>query len=60
MTKEYAAEYLRSLGYDALEEDGTVLIRLKEVPTVKERLKILSHLREIGYDSSWGWKKEKE
>lgn len=60
MTKEYAAEYLRGLGYDAVEEDGTVLIRLKEVPTAKERFKILSHLLEIGYDSSWGWKKEKE
>ena len=58
VTKEETAEYLRGLGYDAIEEDGTVMIRLKEVPTASERFKILSHLREIGYESSWGWMRE--
>ena len=57
VTKEQAAEYLRGLGYDAIEEDGLVLVRLPEVPTAQERFKILSHLREINYSSSFGWQK---
>ena len=59
VTKEEAAEYLRSLGYDAIEEDGAVLIRLKEVPTASERNKIIAHLIECGYKSSFGWRREK-
>ena len=59
VTKEEAAEYLRSLGYDAIEEDGAVLIRLTEVPTASERNKIIAHLIECGYKSSFGWRRAK-
>ena len=59
VSKEEAAEYLRGLGYDAIEEDGLVLVRLPEVPTASERFKILAHLRECGYTSSFGWRKVK-
>lgn len=58
VTKEEAAEYLRSLGYDAIEKDGTVMIRLAEVPTASERNKIIAHLIECGYRSSFGWMRE--
>ena len=55
VTKEYAAEYLRSLGYDAIEEDGTVMIRFNRIATESDKRKLVSHLRECGFDSSWGW-----
>ena len=58
MSKEEAAEYLRSLGYDAIEEDGTVLIRFNRIATESDKRKLVSHLREIGYGSSWGWMRE--
>ena len=57
VSKEEAAEYLRGLGYNAVVDDGLVLILLNEIPTSQESFKILTHLREIGYRSSWGWKK---
>lgn len=55
MTKEEAAEYLRGLGYNAIEKDGTVLIRFNRIATESDKRKLLSHLREIGYESSFGW-----
>ena len=58
VSKEEAAEYLRSLGYNAIEKDGTVLIRFNRIATESDKRKLLSHLREIGYDSSWGWMRE--
>ena len=58
VTKEEAAEYLRGLGYDAIEEDGTVIIRFKRIATESDKRKLASHLRECGYDSSWGWMRE--
>mgnify|MGYP006932852210 CR=1 FL=1 len=58
VTKEEAAEYLRCLGYDAIEEDGTVMIRFKRIATESDKRKLASHLREIGYDSSHGWMRE--
>lgn len=58
VTKEEAAEYLRGLGYDAIEEDGAVMIRLKRIATESDKRKLLSHLRKIGYDSSFGWMRE--
>ena len=58
MSKEEAAEYLRGLGYDAIEEDGTVLIRFNRIATESDKRKLVSHLREIGYGSSWGWMRE--
>lgn len=58
VTKEEAAEYLRGLGYDAIEEDGTVIIRFNRIATESDKRKLLSHLREIGYDSSFGWMRE--
>ena len=58
VTKEEAAEYLRGLGYDAIEEDGTVLIRFNRIATESDKRKLASHLREIGYDSSFGWRRE--
>ena len=57
VSKEEAAEYLRSLGYNAVVDDGLVLIFLNEIPTSQERNKIISHLLECGYRSSFGWKK---
>ena len=60
VSKEEAAEYLRSLGYDAIEEDGTVMIRFNRIATESDKRKLLSHLREIGYGSSWGWMREEE
>ena len=58
VSKEEAAEYLRGLGYDAIEEDGTVLIRFNRIATESDKRKLVSHLREIGYGSSWGWMRE--
>ena len=58
VTKEEAAEYLRSLGYDAIEEDGTVMIRFNRIATESDKRKLLYHLRELGYDSSHGWMRE--
>ena len=58
VTKEEAAEYLRSLGYDAIEKDGTVMIRFNRIATESDKRKLLSHLREIGYESSHGWMRE--
>lgn len=58
VTKEEAAEYLRSLGYDAIEENGTVMIRFNRIATESDKRKLASHLREIGYDSSHGWMRE--
>lgn len=55
VSKEEAAEYLRSLGYDAIEKDGAVLIRFNRIATESDKRKLLSHLREIGYESSFGW-----
>ena len=55
MSKEEAAEYLRSLGYDVIEKDGAVLIRFNRIATESDKRKLLSHLREIGYESSFGW-----
>lgn len=55
VSKEEAAEYLRSLGYDVIEKDGTVLIRFNRIATESDKRKLLSHLREIGYESSFGW-----
>ena len=55
VTKEEAAEYLRGLGYDAIEEDGTVMIRFNRIATESDKRKLASHLREIGYGSSPGW-----
>ena len=55
VSKEEAAEYLRSLGYDVIEKDGAVLIRFNRIATESDKRKLLSHLREIGYESSFGW-----
>ena len=58
VTKEEAVEYLRGLGYDAIEENGTVMIRFKRIATESDKRKLASHLREIGYESSHGWMRE--
>ena len=55
VSKEEAAEYLRGLGYDAIEEDGTVLIRFNRIATESDKRKLVSHLRKCGYKSSFGW-----
>ena len=59
VSKEEAAEYLRGLGYNAVVDDGLVLILLNEIPTSQERNKIIAHLLECGYRSSFGWRKVK-
>ena len=58
VTKEEAAEYLRGLGYDAIVEDGTVMIRFNRIATESDKRKLASHLRKIGYGSSFGWMRE--
>ena len=58
VSKEEAAEYLRGLGYDVVEKDGTVLIRFNRIATESDKRKLASHLRDIGYDSSHGWMRE--
>ena len=60
VTKEEAAEYLRGLGYDAIEEDGTVIIRFKRIATESDKRKLVSHLSKCGYKSSFGWMREVE
>ena len=60
MTKPEAAEHLRKLGYTTQAVDGLVQIYVMEPMPKKERDTLEKTLQDIGYNSSWGWKRVKE
>lgn len=53
VSKEEAAEHLKSCGYDSFTEDGVVWVRTADHGAVK---KVHNELKKIGYGCSFGFK----
>ena len=55
MNKDEALTRLSEMGYNAVLESGVIMITVTDENTAKKANKAV---KEIGYDSSWGWRIE--
>ena len=56
MTKDEFLTHLRSLGYEADYEDGSIVITAPDGSVFKEIREIA---KSVGYDKSYGWRNHK-
>ena len=55
MSKDEFADYLRSKGYNAINDRGSVTVLVPEI-TKKIQKDIRQCVKDCGYDKSYGWK----
>lgn len=58
MSKDEMVKHLREKGYKAENDNGVVMIHVDVAMTADELSKLNNEIRNSGYNSSWGVKKD--
>ena len=58
MSKDEFVSVLREKGYNAINDEGCVLILVPKVPKKTEYSKLVRLVKESGYKGSYGWREE--